>query len=188
MICNQAAGFKRCLLKVQQKMQSQLKAIRTDSKGKSSLKVSVATNKLQYLLDFNASICQAMAKSMEHFIFVNMANLTLIRRDSNLSYLKAGIKPDTFNALRTAPLRSATMFPDSVIKWAEEDTASYDKGRYGSMYKKGHYHPYEGPKKSDSRKQDKPSWKNISSHGQSRRGKGRSQYSSQPAKGQQSYK
>ena len=130
--------------------------------------------------------------SMEHltyFVFVNMANLTLIRRDSYLSYLKAGIKPDTLAALRTAPLQLAILFLDSVNKQAEEDIASCDKGRLGSMYKKGHYHLYKhSEKKSDNKRQDRPARKNISSHGQSRRGKGRYQYSSRPAKGQQSYK
>ena len=63
--CNQAAGFNRCLFKVQENMECQLIAIRTDlSKGKSSAKVSTA---LKYLMDFNASISQAMAKTMEHF-------------------------------------------------------------------------------------------------------------------------
>ena len=47
-------------------MQTQVKAIRTESKGKSAVKVSVATGELQYLLDFNSSVCQDMAKSMEH--------------------------------------------------------------------------------------------------------------------------
>ena len=66
-ICNQAAGFNHCLLKVQQNMQTQLKAIRTEAKGKSVSKVSAATDELQFLLDFNASVCHAIAKSMEHF-------------------------------------------------------------------------------------------------------------------------
>ena len=72
-ICNQAAGFNRCLMKVRQDMQSQLKAIRVKHKGKSSLKLSTATEELQFLMDFNSSICQAMATSMEHltdFVFV----------------------------------------------------------------------------------------------------------------------
>ena len=59
-----------------------------------------------------------MAKSMKHltdFVFVNMANVTLLRRDSYLAYLKAGIKADTLAALRTAPLHLSTLFPDSVI-------------------------------------------------------------------------
>ena len=71
-ICNQAASFNHCLLKVQQNMQTQIKTIGTQSKGKSASKVSAATEELQYLVDFNSSICQAMAKSMEHltdFVF-----------------------------------------------------------------------------------------------------------------------
>ena len=44
-ICNQAAGFNPCL-KVQQNMQTQLRAIRTESKGKSASKVSSATDEL----------------------------------------------------------------------------------------------------------------------------------------------
>ena len=106
-ICNQAAGFNRCVLKVHQNMHTQLRTIRTESKGKAASKVSAATDKLQFLLDFNSSVCQAMAKAMEHltdFVFVNMANTTLLRRDSYLSYLKAGVKADTLNALRSAPL------------------------------------------------------------------------------------
>ena len=105
-ICNHAASFNCCLLKIQQNMNFQLKAIRVESKGKTAAKVSSAVDELQFLLDFNSSVCQAMAKSMEHlteFVFVNMANTTLLRRDSYLAYLKAGVKADTLHALRTAP-------------------------------------------------------------------------------------
>ena len=80
-------------------------------------------------MDFNASISQAMVKTMEHlsdFDFVSMANLILARRDSYFSHLKTGIKPNTLAALRTAPLRIATLFPDSVIKQAQEDIANYE--------------------------------------------------------------
>ena len=87
-------------------------------------------------------------------------------------YLKAGIKPDRLAALRTAPLHLTTLFADSVIKQTEEDIANYDKGHSRSMYKKGRYYLYEGSgKKSYNIKQDRTAWKNISSHGQSRRGK-----------------
>ena len=191
-ICNQAAGFNRCLLKVQQNMQSHLKTIRTESKGKSAGKVSTATDELQFLLDFNSSVCHAMARAMEHltdFVFVNVANTTLVRRDSYLSYLKAGVKADTLNALWAAPLDLDTLFPDKIVKQAEEDIAAFDRNRSGSVCKTGKYHPYERQdKKSDTAKQDRPAWKNISSHGQHRRGKGRHQYSTRPAKGQQPYK
>ena len=88
-------------------------------KGKSSSKVSAATDELQYLVDINASISQAIAKNMEHlsdFVFVSMANLTLARRNSYLSHLKTGIKPDTVAALRSAPLQMATLSPDDILK------------------------------------------------------------------------
>ena len=159
-------------------MQTQLKSIRTESKGKSSNKIATATDELQFLLDFNAGVCHAMAK----------ANSTLLRRDSYLSYLKAGVKADTLNALRAAPLDLDTLFPDKIVKQAEEDIAAFDRNRSGSVYKKGRYHPYERQdKKSDIKKSDRPAWKNISSHGH-RRGKGKHQYSTRLAKGQQPYK
>ena len=105
-MCNQAAGFSRCLSKVQQGLSSQLKIIQAEhSKGKSADKVGSATEELQYLLHFNSSISQCMAKTMEHlsdFAFVSMYNCTLIRRDSYLAHVKAGIKQDTLAALRQA--------------------------------------------------------------------------------------
>ena len=73
-ICNQAASFNRCLFKVQQNMQEQLKIVRSDSKGKSSAKVSTAMDEMQYVMNFNSSICQAAAKTMEHlteFVFIS---------------------------------------------------------------------------------------------------------------------
>ena len=95
-ICNQAASFNRCLFKIQQRMQDQLKAIRSESKVKTTSKVSTATDELQYLMDFY--ITQTVAKTMEYltdFVFVSMGNLMLARRDSYLSHMKAGVKPDT---------------------------------------------------------------------------------------------
>ena len=167
----------------------QLKAIRVESKGKGPAKVSSAVDKLQFLLDFNSSVCQAMAKSMEHlteFVFVNMANATLLRRDCYLSYLKAGVKADTLNALRTAPLHQDTLFPDSTVKRAEEDIAVFHKGRLSSVYKSRRYHPYERQGQTLDKNQDRPAWKNLS-RSQRRRNKGKQQYS-RPAKGQQQYK
>ena len=68
-------------------------------------------------------------------MFVNIANTTLLRRDSYLFYLKAGVKADTLNALRSAPLELDTLFPDAVIKQAEEDIANCipdaKRGYYG---------------------------------------------------------
>ena len=129
MICNQAASFNRCLFKVQQSMQEQMRTIRLEGKGKGSTKVSPALDVLQFLMDFNFSITQAAAKTMEHlsdFVFISLGNLTLARRDSYLNHVKAGVKQDTITALRTAPLHIPTLFTDSVIKRAEEEIAHFE--------------------------------------------------------------
>ena len=78
MICNQVESFNRCLFKVQQSMQEQLKAVRTERKEKSSTRVTTAMDELQNLMDFNSSITHAAAKTMEHlteFVFISMGNL-----------------------------------------------------------------------------------------------------------------
>ena len=171
-------------------MQIPIKVIRTESKGKNASK---STDELQYIMDFNPSITQAVAKALEHltdFVFVSMGNLTLARRDSYLTHVKTGIKPDSSAALRTAPLQLATLFPDNVIKRAEDDIPSYEsKGRSGTSHSKIRYHSYERPERKSDKRSERPAWKNIIWKCQSKKGKGRySQYSSQPTKGQQSYK
>ena len=111
-ICNQAAAFNRCLYKVQDSMQTHLKVMKSEmSKGKSSERVSHASDKLQFLLNFNSSITQSMAKTLEHltdFVFVTVANTNFTRRNAYLSHLKMGIKPDTLAALRTGHLHIPT--------------------------------------------------------------------------------
>ena len=119
-----------------------------------------------------------------------MANTALARRDSYLSHLKAGIKPDTLASLRTAPLSIATLFPEEALKQAEQDIANLESKGQLQTGKKGHFHPYEHPEKSsDSKKPERPAWKNVGYRGQSKKGRDKaSYYSSRPAKGQQSYK
>ena len=120
-VCNQSASFNRCLFKVQGDMNAQLKIIKSEYKGKVSKKLTEAAEELQFLMDFNSNITQAAAKAMEHltdFVFLTMGNITLTRRDSYLSHLKNGIKPDTFAALRTGPLHIPTLFAESVVKKA----------------------------------------------------------------------
>ena len=128
-------------------MQVQLKVVRGESKGKGSAKASEATEELQFLMEFNSSITQAAAKAMEHltdFVFITMGNLTLARRDAYLNHVKNGIKPDTLAALRTAPLHISTLFPDTAIKWAEEEIALYDNK--GQSTKSG-FTPMKGRKR-----------------------------------------
>ena len=63
-------------------MVTQLKVPHGDKgkgKGKSSSKTQQAVDKLDYLVTFNRSINQAMARTMQDLsegIFINMANLT----------------------------------------------------------------------------------------------------------------
>ena len=52
-----------------------------------------------------------------------MAILTLVRRDSYLEHLKQGVKPDTFSALRNCHLNGYALFPDAVIRKAEDEIA-----------------------------------------------------------------
>ena len=191
-ICNQAARFNRCLFKVQQNLQEQRKSIRTESKGKGSARVSSAVDEL---MDFNVSITQAAAKTMEHlseFVFISMGNMTLACRDAYLNHIKGGVKPDTIAALRTAPLHIPTLFPENIIKRAEEEIVHFEAKGQPSLRGKGQYHPYEPTEKRlDKRsgsKSDRPVWKNIGK-GSYKKPKGKSSsYSSRPAKGQQSYK
>ena len=147
-------------------MQTQLKMVKSElSKGKSSERVSQAASELQFLLNFNSSITQSMAKTLEHltdFVFVTVANTTLVSRDSYLSHLKMGIKPDTLAALRTGPLHIATLFSDTVLKQAEQDIANFESTGQIHSGKKGRFHPYERQdKRSDYKKSDRPAWKSI---------------------------
>ena len=84
-------------------MQTQIKTVCGESKGKGSSKASEATEELQFLMEFNASITQAV-EHLTDFVFITMGNLTLARRDAYLNHVKNGIKPDTLAALRTVPL------------------------------------------------------------------------------------
>ena len=115
-MCNQAAGLSRCLTKVQDAMTAQLKIIQGDKgKGKTASKFHQAAEELDYLVTFNRSISQAMARTMQDlsdYVFINVVNLTLACRGSYLDYIKAGIKQDTLTALRTAPLHMIALFCD----------------------------------------------------------------------------
>ena len=115
-MCNQAAAFSHCLTKVQENMSNQLKVIQgITTKGKSSNKLTQAADELDFLVTFNRSITQAMARTMQDpsdGVLVNVANLTLARRDSYLDFVQSGIKQDTLMSLRSAPLHMSALFPE----------------------------------------------------------------------------
>ena len=77
-------------------MSTQLRSLHVDKgKGKSSEKMQQAVDELEYLVTFNQSISQAMARIMQDLsegVFISVANFTLAHRDSYLEYLHAGIK------------------------------------------------------------------------------------------------
>ena len=65
-------------------------------KGKYSSKAQSALDELHYLTSFNQNVSFAMGKLLQHlsdFIFTQMPNLTLVRRDSYLEHLKQGVTP-----------------------------------------------------------------------------------------------
>ena len=111
-------------------MSEQLRIILADRpKGKASSRSTEALEELQYLMNFNTSITRAMARSIQDLsdcTFVNLANTTLMRRDSYLDSLKPGIKPDTLAALRCAPVHLQSLFPDELLAKAETEIASFE--------------------------------------------------------------
>ena len=135
-------------------MVAHLKTLHLDKrKGKASGRAQHAVDELEYLVTFNMSIIQAMARTMQDLpegLFINMANLTLARRDSYLDYIRAGVKQDALNTLRNAPLHMQSLFPDQVLMKAEEEvTRSEEKDSSSySNRKPGCFHPYASSSKS----------------------------------------
>ena len=82
-----------------------------------------------------------MGKSLQHlsdFTFTQIANFTLVRRDSYLEQLKQGVKPDTFASLRNCPLNGYALFPDAVIRKAEDEIAQHESAKRTSQPGPGH--------------------------------------------------
>ena len=197
-MCNQAAGLSHCLTRVQDAMSSQLKSLHLDSsKGKSSERMRQAVDELDYLVTFNRSISQAMARTMQDLsegVFISMANFTHARRDSYLEYLHAGVKQDTLTALRMAPVHLHSLFPDQLITKAEEEICRSEERRSSGQphRRQGRFHPYAPSDRSANqldRKSGNPAWKQIRDRQQTRKSRGKpSTFSQKPAKGSKPYK
>ena len=101
-MCNQAAGLSRCLTRVQDSMSTHLSSLHVDKgKGKSSERMQQAVDELEYLVTFNRSISQAMARTMQDLslgVLISVANFTLAHRDSYLVYLHAGVTQDRLHS------------------------------------------------------------------------------------------
>ena len=168
-------------------LSDQLKTLHLDKKGKSSERTKQAIDELNYLVTFNRSISQAMARTMQDLsdgTFISMANFTLVCRDSYLEHLHAGVKQDTLNALRTSPVHLNSLFPDQLITKAEEEICrNEERCSAGQSHRcQGRFHPYASNDKSASHLDQKscvPAWKQIRDKQQSRKGRGKASTFSQ---------
>ena len=94
------------------------------SKGKAQKDISHALNDLRDLLAFHQRVSIALGTSLQHLadsLFVHMSNMILLRRDSYLDFVKPGVKQDTMNTLRNAPMFGYALFLDAAIITAEQD-------------------------------------------------------------------
>ena len=67
-ICNQSAGFNRCITKIQNSVQDQLRILQAElGKGKSSAKAQSALDELHYLTSFNQNMSFAMTSRYSIF-------------------------------------------------------------------------------------------------------------------------
>ena len=189
-IVNHAAGFNRCTSELQERMTGHVNMLHARlNKGKAPKEVSAALSDLKDLSAFHQNVSVAMGTALQHLadsLFVHMSNLILLRRDSYLDHVKNGIKPDTYNQLRNAPLFGHGLFPDAVIRTAEQDIASHHSS--GSVPRPGpgaaqqtgwrsshRYRPYDN---RDSRNtgtgdQDRQAWRQFSRNRGRGRGRGR---------------
>ena len=129
-IINHVAGFRRCSTELQEKMSQNIALLCSRlNKGKTSKDITNALNDLHDLMAFHQKVSVAMGTSLQHLaesLFVNMSNLILLRRDAYLDFVKQGVKQDTMNLLRNAPLFGYGLFPDAAIMTAEQDIQKFD--------------------------------------------------------------
>ena len=177
-------------------------------KGKAPKEVVEAINNLKDLSAFYSSISVASGTALQHLadsLFVQLANFILFRRDSYLEFVKPGLKADTWNRLRNAPLFSSALFPDDILATAEQDIIKHENaagaqdpspgtfqhsGRKQQHYQHYHYKPYD---KKDSREagyssETSQSWRQFLHKGRGRsrgRGGGNSTYFSKTPRSQQ---
>ena len=170
------------------------------TKVKSSQKAEKALAEIQELTAFNQNVSFCMGKAMQHLediLFVQMGNITLLRRDAYLDHLKQGVEPNTWCALCNSPLNSSGLFPDDVVRRAEEEIAKADSegratqpgsghGGYGSK-KQNRYQPYHGgwnrnkesSRPTQSQEPEVPAWRSFGRN-RNNRGRGASSGSRNP--------
>ena len=129
-ITNHTAAFNRCTSEIQEKMNSHISLLSdVIVKGKAPKEVVNAIKDLKDLSAFHSNVSVSLGTSLQHLadsLFIQLANFILLRRDSYLEFARAGLKPDTWNRLRNAPLFSSSLFPDDILATAEQDIAKFE--------------------------------------------------------------
>ena len=132
-------------------------------KGKAPKEVVEAIKDLKDLSSFHASVSVALGTALQHLadsLFVKLANFILLRRDSYLEIMKPGVKADTWNKLRNAPLFSSALFPDDTLATAEQDILKHENapsaqgpgpGTFQHSGRKQQHYRYKPYDKKDSR-------------------------------------
>ena len=205
-ITNHAAAFNRCTSEIQDKMNTHIGLLNdVIVKGKAPKEVVEAVRDLKDLSSFHASVSVALGTSLQHLadsLFIQLANFILLRRDSYLEFAKPGLKPDTWNRLRNAPLFSYSLFPDDILATAEQDIAKFEStpsaqgpgpgtGQHsGRKHQSYRYKLYDKKDNRQSGHSSCQSWRQFSHRGRGRgrgRGGNNSSYFSKSSR-QQSYK
>ena len=147
----------------------------------------------------------AMGTALQHLadsLFVHLANLILLYRDPNLEFVKPGVKPDTWNLLRNAPMFGYGLFPDSVLNTAEQDINKQESARIapgpgpGASQRSNwrgsfRYRPYEkrdGQRRTESAEQEQQPWRQFSRNRGRGRARGRASSRFSKARGFKPYK
>ena len=164
---NHAAGFSRCASEIQDQMANHIHFLQNHlSKGKSAKEVSDALKELRDLCAFHQNVSVSLGTALQHLadsLFVQLGNFILMRQDSYLDHVRPGMKMDTWNELRNAPLFGFGLFPDAALNIAEQDINKFEtqsvsvQSRVGSQHPpkpKYRYKPYE---KKDAKPMVQPS-------------------------------
>ena len=121
-----------------------------------------AIKELKDLSAFHTSVSVALGMAFQHLAdaqFVQLAKFVLLRRDSYLEHVRPGLKPDTWNRLRNAPLFTYGLMPDDVLALDEQDILKHEtaggvsghgSGTFQDPSKKSQYR-YQPYDKKDSK-------------------------------------
>ena len=174
-------------------------------KGKSPKEVTEAIRDIKDLLAFHHNMSLSMGTALQHLadsLFVNLSNLILLRRDSYLEHVKPGIKPDTWNMLRNAPMFGYGLFPDSVLNTVEQDINKYESAGVAPGPGPGasqrstwrgnfRYKPYDKrvhQRGSQQSEQEQQPWRQFSRSANRGRGRGRGNPRFSKSRGLKTYK